>query len=393
MRILFVADGRSPIALNWMEYFIDAGHEVHLASTYPYNQRLQFASVKMLNVAFSGSKTAGGAMMDRARGRILGSNLRTKIRQWLGPMTLVKPARDLRAIIASIKPDLVHSMRIPFESMVMAQVKPEMPWLISVWGNDFTLHAQVTPLMARFTRLALQRATALHTDCHRDIRLAHNWGFSTKKPTVVLPGGGGVQMELFHPIKDTFPEKLKNSDEYVKVYIINPRGFRAYVHNEAFFQATPEILSKYPQAVFLCPAMAGEDQAKRWVEQYNVSRSVELLPYQTRSEMATLFQKSTITVSPSIHDGTPNTLLEAMACGCFPIAGDLESIREWITPGINGLLIDPEDASMLSRAIIAALDQPELLQRARCYNVQLISERADYPVVMQKAETFYRQLI
>jgi len=393
MRILFVADGRSPIALNWMEYIIDAGHEVHLASTFPHNHRLQFASVKILNVALSGSKTIGGAMMDRTKGRILGSNLRTKIRQWLGPLTLFKPAQDLTAMIAAIKPDLVHSMRIPFESMVMALVKPEMPWLISVWGNDFTLHAKATPLMAHFTRLALQRATALHTDCHRDIRLASNWGFSTKKATVVLPGGGGVQMELFHPIKDTDPERINNIGEYNKVYIINPRGFRAYVRNEAFFQAIPEVLSKYSQAVFLCPAMAGEDQAKRWVEQYDVSKSVELLPYQTRSEMATLFQKSTITVSPSIHDGTPNTLLEAMACGCFPVAGDLESVREWIIPGINGLLIDPENASMMSRAIVTALEQPELLRRARFYNVQLIRERADYPVVMRKAETFYKQLI
>jgi hypothetical protein len=35
MRILFIADGRSPIALNWIEYFVQEGHEVHLASTYP----------------------------------------------------------------------------------------------------------------------------------------------------------------------------------------------------------------------------------------------------------------------------------------------------------------------------------------------------------------------
>ena len=34
-----------------------------------------------------------------------------------------------------------------------------------------------------------------------------------------------------------------------------------------------------------------------------------------------------------MHDGTPNTLLEGMACGCLPVAGDLDSIREWLKPG------------------------------------------------------------
>ena len=37
----------------------------------------------------------------------------------------------------------------------------------------------------------------------------------------------------------------------------------------------------------------------------------------------------------------PEAILEAMALGCFPIAGDIESVREWITPGVNGILVDP----------------------------------------------------
>lgn len=44
--------------------------------------------------------------------------------------------------------------------------------------------------------------------------------------------------------------------------------------------------------------------------------------------MAYLFRLADVTVSLSEDDGTPNTLLEAVACGCFPIAGDIESVRE-----------------------------------------------------------------
>ena len=35
MKLLFVADGRSPTAAGWIGYFIEAGHSVHLVSTYP----------------------------------------------------------------------------------------------------------------------------------------------------------------------------------------------------------------------------------------------------------------------------------------------------------------------------------------------------------------------
>jgi glycosyltransferase involved in cell wall biosynthesis len=100
-----------------------------------------------------------------------------------------------------------------------------------------------------------------------------------------------------------------------------------------------------------------------------------------------------VVVSPSTHDGTPNTLLEAMACGCTPVAGDLESIREWITPGLNGLLVDPGDPLGLADAICEALGNARLRARAREHNQIMIRERAEYQGVMHKAESFYEKLI
>ena len=94
-------------------------------------------------------------------------------------------------------------------------------------------------------------------------------------------------------------------------------------------------------SIFFVPGMANESQAQKWIAELGIGDKVELIPHQSQHEMAELFRKSEISLSITTHDGTPNTLLEAMACGCFPIAGDIESIREWITPGKNGMLIDP----------------------------------------------------
>jgi glycosyltransferase involved in cell wall biosynthesis len=109
--------------------------------------------------------------------------------------------------------------------------------------------------------------------------------------------------------------------------------------------------------------------------------------------MGDVFRRAEVSVSPSEHDGTPNTLLESMACGCFPISGDLESIREWVDHGSNGLLIDPSNPTSLANAVIDSFRKPELRERAREKNIELISTRAVRSSVMQRAESFYERFV
>ena len=124
-----------------------------------------------------------------------------------------------------------------------------------------------------------------------------------------------------------------------------------------------------------------------------IASQVDLLPLQSQEKMAELFRQSQIHLSITTHDGTPNSLLEAMASGCFPIAGDIESLREWIIPGVNGSLVDPGDPAALAEAIINVLSQPELRKYAREQNLQLVKERGEYGKTMQLAEDFYKKLI
>jgi glycosyltransferase involved in cell wall biosynthesis len=108
--------------------------------------------------------------------------------------------------------------------------------------------------------------------------------------------------------------------------------------------------------------------------------------------MADVFRRAQIVASPSLHDGTPNSLLEGMACGCFPVAGDLESIREWITPDENGSLFDSNDPHSIANAILSALENKNLRQKAADLNQNIIAARAEYEQNMQKVEEFYRKV-
>jgi glycosyltransferase involved in cell wall biosynthesis len=380
MKVLFVVDGRSPIALNWIRHFVERGDDISIASTFPCTLDLPIKRLAVIPVAFSAFKKAD-QRPGSASARSL--NLRTALRQWLGPLTIRPAAQKLRDFIKDIKPDLVHAMRIPYEGMIAADAYAGIPTLVSIWGNDFTLHAPSSPLMRHYTRWTMQVADAIHADCHRDIRLAKVWGFDRSKPTLVAPGNGGVRTDVFYPPGKPVEEPV----------ILNPRGFRPYVRNDTFFKAIPHVLEKHPDAKFLCSSMAGEPQAIQWIRELNINHAVELLDLMPHEKTAEVYRRAQILVSPSIHDGTPNTLLEGMACGCFPLAGDLESIREWITPGINGLLFDPNDSQAIAAGIVHAIEDKNLRGSAAGLNREIISARAGYAGNMQRAEEYYNVFV
>jgi glycosyltransferase involved in cell wall biosynthesis len=383
MRLLFVTDARSPISRNWMKYFVERGDEVFVATTFDCELDFPVKRLEFTPVAFSAAKKRTSAPSS-ASSRTL--NLRTKIRQWLGPLTIPAAAPKLRAFIKEAQPDIVHAMRVPYEGMLatsaLGGLVTRPSFLVSIWGNDFTLHAPSTPLMKMHTRRVMQAVDALHADVERDIRLAHEWGLGVDKVTLVAPGSGGVRSEIFYPPAEPVTNPV----------VINPRGVRPYVRNDSFFKAIPLVLAKRPDAKFLCSSMQGEAQAQAWVRELGIEAAVELMPPMPFSEMGNIFRRAQIVVSPSVHDGTPNSLIEAIACGCFPVAGDLDSIREWITHGQNGLLVDAGSPQSIADAILLGLEREDLRREAAGLNEHIISARAEYGAIMKQVAEFYETI-
>jgi hypothetical protein len=394
MRLLFVADGRSPTARSWLRHWTGRGHEVHLVSTFPCDPPPGLASFHVLPVAFNRMAGGGGTGTGSPR-RTLVARLRgllRPVRYILGPLSLPRYRRQFRRLAAEIAPDLIHALRIPFEGMLAAAPglsAGEAPLIVSIWGNDITLHARGSWLMAALTRRTLRRARGLMADTTRDIRLGREWGFAGE--TLVVPGAGGIRLEEMKAGAESaaLPEELPDAP-----LVVNPRGQRpGSLRQDVFFRAIPLVLEKVPQAVFVCPPLAGDAQAERWVDALGIRSRTRLWPLLTQPQLWALYRRAQVFVSPGIHDGTPNSLLEAMACGCFPVAGNIESMREWITPGVNGLLADATNPQGLADAIIDALENKDLRRRAAGHNAALIAERADSARCMAKAEEFYRKFV
>ena len=94
---------------------------------------------------------------------------------------------------------------------------------------------------------------------------------------------------------------------------------------------------------------------------------IELKGIQSNDELARLLRGYSIFAIPSLHEGLPKALIEAMASGLICVGADIPGVRDLITPDHSGYLIhgsDPEAiAGALTRAIAEA--RVDLGQNAR----------------------------
>jgi len=373
-----------------------------MVSTYPCSDIPGLAEFMVIPAAFGGyagsqvntkkSRQRTGRSMTRWLGRL--RNLMVPIRYSLGLASISFYKNQFIRFVRKSRFDLVHALRIPFEGMLARHIPTTLPLVISIWGNDLTLHASRNPMMRRATTRTLQRADGLIADACRDIRLAQAWGFNHAQPTAVLPGSGGVNSQAIRSLPCELDPALPARVRNARQLIINPRGFRpGSVRNDTFFSAIPLVLRQQPDTIFACSAMQDQPEAQKWIQRLGIQKNTVLLPYLEQSQLWQIFKRAVASISVSEHDGTPNSLLEAMTCGCYPIAGDIESLREWINPGENGALVNPGDPAALADAILTVISKPELRSRAAAINDQIIQERADVGLVRHQAHSFYQNMI
>jgi glycosyltransferase involved in cell wall biosynthesis len=206
-----------------------------------------------------------------------------------------------------------------------------------------------------------------------------------------VPGNGGVDRTVFHPGDSDLRSSL-GLDANTRI-VVNPRGVREYVEWKAFLHAARAVSATRPDVHFVCAGMAEHAQVSRYVRRLGIGDRVTLLPSVGHEEMADVFRAADVSVSPATHDGTPNTLLEAMACGAVPVVGAVSSVLEWIEDGRNGVVCDPTDPSAMTAAINRALDDTELRARAIEFNLDVVAERADLVRCRELIDRFYQRVL
>lgn len=110
--------------------------------------------------------------------------------------------------------------------------------------------------------------------------------------------------------------------------------------HEFLLEAIPDILESHPNTVF---TFAGEGQLREELEtrvkELRITEATRFLG--TRSDIPDLLKIADYFVLPSLWEGLPLALLEAMATGIPVVATKVGGIGEIIRDGYNGLLVPP----------------------------------------------------
>jgi len=167
-----------------------------------------------------------------------------------------------------------------------------------------------------------------------------------------LVNGSGVNMELFAPVP--YPDRITF---FMLSRVMYSKGIREYL------EACEIVKEKYPEVrCMLLGACEGI--------QDSLSEEA-LLPYIERGiiehfgetdTVSDYYRQCSVYVLPSYREGTPRTVLEAMAMGRAVITTDAPGCRETVVDGENGYLVPVRDGKALAEKMCCFIENPERIE-------------------------------
>lgn len=233
--------------------------------------------------------------------------------------------------------------------------------LVSARGNDIDRAAFPPGDFARL-RWTLERAdrvTAASRDLGRKINL-----LCDRDDVIILKNA--VDTDIFKP--DISPEMRNEFREELGIYPDESvLGFLGELREKKGQQFLMKALSEVRQNRPACLLIIGEVRPSQLgvLQAYEMecpedAKRVLITGYLSEREaIARYLQISDVFLLPSVWEGMPNALLEAMSCGHCAIASDAGGIPEIITHGENGFILPRHQLNHLGNAVLEFLELEE----------------------------------
>ena len=297
------------------------------------------------------------------------------------PFLEITANEALEKVIAEIQPDVIHSFEMQscsYSIFKTMEKHPKIKWLYSCWGNDLFYYKQFSSHIKKIKKV-LKRVDFLHTDCYRDFEIAKELGFS-RMHVGVIPGGTGYKLEETNQYKLPLIER--------KIILV-----KGYEHNLGrglnVIKALESIIKniqKYDVVVF-----GAHQKVIDYIKTNQLNFEVFGRHELSHQELMQLMGKSLFYIGNSVSDGMPNTLLEAIAMGAFPMQSNPGKVTEEIIEnGVNGLLINnAESIDEIKGVVLKAISYDEILQSASKKNHDIAIEKLEYSVNKKKVIQIY----
>ena len=130
---------------------------------------------------------------------------------------------------------------------------------------------------------------------------------------------------------------------------------------------------------------------EQMIEHYGLQRCVILAG--ARSDMSNVYAAMDIFVLPSLNEGLPMTLLEAMAASKPVIASRVGAIPDVVQDGETGLLVTPGDSSALCDALAQLLSAPDLCRRMGSQAHEWVSRNFTAEIMAKRYRLLYDEVL
>ena len=376
MRICYLADATSTHTQRWVGFFASQGHEVHLVSALPSSHVGAGVIYHQLPA------TNNELLLTRRLPRIRGFE------------NLWRTRRQIRALIGSIQPDLVHAHFISTYGK-LAYLAGRKPYIVTAWGTDIYGFHNLRCVDRILTRQCLRRADLVTCDSQDLKRAIVALGVQGARVQVVHHG---VDTELFRPLVHRHELRATLGIADHEWVLLSPRSLKPLYNIEIIVKAFFRVCAAVPDSRLVIKDYYGDPAYREsvfaLVRGLGLERRVTFAGYGPYEDMARWYNVADIVVSLATTDSAPMSVLEAMACGAIVVASDLASLRDYVANGEDGFLVDPRDEKVVAEKIIEALLKWHGVDASRSTrNRRVVIQKADYGTHMRRMQCLCANLL
>ena len=226
-----------------------------------------------------------------------------------------------------------------------------------------------------FEKLAYKLADKIVVTRDEDKQyIIQRYKIRSKKITVIP---NWVDIELFKPMKGVAKEA-------------NRIIFVGRLEKQKNVLSLVRAVKTIPNAkLYIFGSGSLENEIRKEIEDFSNIHLMGVIPHE---KLPYELNKSEIFILPSLYEGHPKALLEAMACGLPVIGSKVEGVSEIIEDGVNGLLCDPTPED-IRRKIICLLSDRSLRERLGRTARSFIVKNYSFEKAYAKELEIHRELL
>lgn len=284
-------------------------------------------------------------------------------RAGLNPLADLRAMLALRQLMRRIEPDvfLGYTAKPVIWGLLAARLAgvPQRVALITGLGYAFTdsvggLRGFMRLVLSRLYRTALRRATLIFFQNPDDRADFQRMGLVPSDVPVRLVAGSGIDLNHF-PMQPLPPGPVRF---LLIARLLEDKGIREYV------AAARLLRAEWPEAEF--HLVGGTDPNPAGIPEAEVSAwhaAGDVIWHGQKRDVRPLLAAAHVYVLPSYREGTPRTVLEAMATGRAVITTDAPGCRQTVAKGETGYLVPVRDTQALAAAMTRFLQDAALIAR------------------------------